>query len=158
MEGEIQPTKTLPSMVTQSIEKFPIEEISDEDLLYCRVHIAHIDSKKSDKKEKIMPRAFDPTPYESPDGLSTNWSNYSTALETKMDHKCPEKIGVVSFKVILVREIPLNVEHDPIWKPSENKYNQAHTLIKDIPPRKVNDLRITMKLRDICEWVIEIDT
>jgi hypothetical protein len=129
--------------------KFPIdiETIPDEDILYCRVHLSNIDKENG----KIKPSAFDPTPFENPDGLSVNWSKYSNAEQTKQEvtlfGKKVENYSVVSFLTLEVRNISLQVIH----KPTKNR---AHSLILNIPPRKQNDARITMLLRDICKWEI----
>lgn len=128
---------------------FQVEVIPDEDQLYCRIHFVNIDQKEGETR--IKPQAFDPTPYQNPDGLSTNWSKYSDAEKSKLNAIKPENYGVISFLVEKVRQIPLRVIHDPTQEPP---LNQAHTLILDIPPRKQNDARITMKLRDIAIWEI----
>lgn len=126
--------------------KFPIEDIPDDATLYCRVHFANIDKENA----KIKPAAFDPTPYDNPDGLSVNWSKYCLTPDQARQgsRKLPNEYGVVSFIVQKVREIPLGVVHDP------DDNNQAHSLILDIPPRKQNDAKIKMCLLGICKWEI----
>jgi hypothetical protein len=127
--------------------QYPIEEIPDQDLLFCRVH--HLNLYMENDNVRIKPQAFDPTPYppKTANGLSTNWSKYSSAEQTKTDARVPENYAVVSFLVQKVRDIPLSVVHSPTK-------NQAHTHILDIPPREQNDAKITLKLRDICKWEI----
>ncbi len=143
-------------------EKFPIEEIPDDDIVFLRIHFCNIDFEELDEKRKLRPVAFDPKPTNK-DGLSVNWSKYSSAEITKEEvkqqikrrtglPKNPDDFGVVSFNVGKVRKIvagtkPLAVIHQPTR-------NQAHSLICDIPPRKPNDLGVRMKLRDICRWEI----
>jgi hypothetical protein len=128
---------------------FPIEDISDESILFCRVHKHNIDIEKG----TIKPIAFDPTPYSSPDGLSVNWNKYATAEETKAmvidTGKKPENYDVISFEVKKVRNIPLKVIHKPTK-------NQAHSLILDIPAREANDARVTSILsdNDFFKWEI----
>jgi|WetSurMetagenome_2_1015567.scaffolds.fasta_scaffold60919_2 hypothetical protein len=126
--------------------KFPVENIPNNDLLYCRVHVTNTYYVK-DNQLVLKPQAFDPTPYDTLDGLSTNWSKYSDLAQTKHSAKKPQDNGVVSFIVQQVREIPLEVIHDPT-------NNRAHSLICGLPPRKSNDAKMTMKLRDICKWEI----
>lgn len=58
-----------------------------------------------------------------------------------------ENYSVISFITLSVRNISLEVIHSPTK-------NQAHSLILNIPPRKQNDARITMLLRDMCKWEI----
>ncbi len=134
--------------------EFLIEEIPNEDLLYCRIHEVNIDHEEMDANKKIKLIAFDPHPKGSTQ-MSTNWNKYSTPLALKELAKVPEKNGVVSFLVDSVRKIPypLQVIHNPIS--TESFRNQAHALILDIPPRK-NDIGIRVKLRDICTWEIPI--
>jgi hypothetical protein len=133
---------------------FPIEEIPNEDLLYCRIHEVNIDQEEIDSRKKIKLIAFDPHPKGSTQ-MSTNWNKYSTPLALQQLAKMPEKNGVVSFLVDAVRKIPypLQVVHDPIS--AEQFRNQAHALILDVPTRK-NDIGIRVKLRDICSWEILI--
>jgi hypothetical protein len=137
-----------------TIMEFPIEEIPNEDLLYYRIHEENIDKDVTHPNQRIKPIAFDPHPKGSTQ-MSTNWDKYSTPLELQQLAKVPEKNGIVSFSVEKVRNTPnpLQVIHDPIL--IEHFKNQAHALIFDLPPRK-NDIRIRVKLRDICTWEIPI--
>jgi hypothetical protein len=137
-----------------NVLEFPIEDIPNEDLLYCRIHEVNIDHEETDIFKKIKLIAFDPHPKGSTQ-MSTNWHKYSTPLMLQQLAKVPEKNGVVSFPVEAVRKIPypLQVIHDPIS--TELFRNQAHSLVLDIPPRK-NDIGIRVKLRDICSWEISI--
>jgi hypothetical protein len=134
--------------------EFPIEEIPNQDTLYCRVHTVNVDYEEPDPKKRIRLIAFDPHPKGSTQ-MSTDWNKYSTPLKLQQLAKMPEKNGVVSFNVGEVRQTPypLHVIHDPIC--TENLKNQAHTLVLDIPERK-NDIGIRIKLRDICAWEIPI--
>jgi hypothetical protein len=133
---------------------FPIEEIPNEDSLYCRIHEVNIDQEEIDLYKKIKLIAFDPHPKGSTQ-MSTNWNKYSTPLALQQLAKVPEKNGIVSFPVEAVRKIPypLMVIHDPIS--AELFRNRAHSLVFDIPQRK-NDIGIRVKLRDICSWEIYI--
>ncbi len=131
-----------------------IEIIPDEDKLFCRVHKNLINTEGD-----ILPRAFDPTPYppEIPDGLSVNWSKYSSAQETqvqvKANNKNPQDYAVVSFTAGAVRGIgSVGVTHDP------KEDNLAHSLITGIPPRKSSDTRIIRELQKQAQqsWEINI--
>lgn len=123
-----------------------IEIIPDQDIVFRRVHRNHVDGDNM-----VMPVAF-PT---EEDGLSVNWSKYSTPENTKNESvsfgKDPSNYGVISLPVITVREIPLRVIHSP------RPHNLAHSSILDIPPRKPNDLGIRLKLRAASTWEILID-
>lgn len=131
---------------------FPQESIDDNSILYCRIHKTNIDASKQGKA-RIKPAAFDPTPYEEPDGLSVNWNKYANAQSTRDEvinrNKLPSNYGVASFVARDVRAIPLRVIHKPTR-------NQAHSLILDIPPRIENDARKVLKLIDIYSWEIFI--
>lgn len=137
------------------LSTFPIEEIPNSGLIYCRIHTVNIDHEEPDPYKKIKLIAFDPHPKGSTQ-MSTNWNKYSTPLELQQLAKVPEKNGIVSFVVEDVRKTPypLHVIHDPIL--TEHFKNQAHTLVLDIPERK-NDIGIRVKLRDICSWEIPIE-
>jgi hypothetical protein len=134
--------------------EFPIEEIPNEDLLYCRIHEVNIDREEIDPYKKIKLIAFDPHPKGSSQ-MSANWNKYSTPKDLQQLAKVPERNGIVSFLTDAVRKIPypLHVIHDPIS--TEEFRNQAHALVLDIPLRK-NDIGIRIKLRDICTWEIPI--
>jgi hypothetical protein len=125
-----------------------IEIIPDDDKLYLRVHKTNLDLNVLDDTLKIKLVAFD---QKGDDGLSVNWSKYSSKNDTIKMAKNPSDNGVVSFVVKLIRKIPLRVIHNPINFPT---LNQSHSLILDIPPRKPNDLGVRVKMRDICNWEI----
>lgn len=128
---------------------FEIEDIPNEHLIYLRVHRQNIDF--SDKS--IRPVAFD---LKGDDGLSCNWSKYSTPLSTQQQSlKNPHNNAVISFKVGIVRAIPfiLEVIHNPIQPPTPN---QAHSLITNMPPRKPSDLGFRAMLMEVFSWEIEL--
>jgi hypothetical protein len=133
-------------------DEFPIEEIPDIDFLFYCIHKTKIDFDEQDEKKKIKPLAFDPQPKGSTH-MSTDWSKYSTAIDAQNRRKVPADNGIVSFSVKDVRDIPLNVVHDPSI--TEHFKNRAHAIILEVPPRK-NDIGIRLKLRDICSWAIPI--
>jgi hypothetical protein len=141
-------------MPTETTEFFQKENIPDEDYLFYRIHKTKIDCDEEDAKKRIKLIAFDPQPKGSTE-MSTDWNKYSTPADAQNRARIPSDNGIVSFLVDKVRNKPysLIVEHDPTL--DEHFKNQAHAVIKDVPPR-VNDIGIRLKLRDICEWEIMI--
>jgi hypothetical protein len=96
---------------------WPVENIPDRDALFARVlqiHISH---------QKLQPGFFRP----HNGGMSVDWSEYSTASETRARGAARRKLtdyGVVSLVVGAVRRIDgLLVKHDPLDD------NRAHTNI-----------------------------
>ncbi len=107
-------------------QEWPQEEIPDEDILYMRVHRQQIRADGS----------FRPGAWQNHgEGMSTNWSRYSTPETTRNEvldlnridgrNRRPEDNAVVRMIVRDVREIPgQTVVHTPI--PS----NRAHTDVR----------------------------
>ncbi len=130
------------------------EDIPNEAAVFYRIHEQYIDKDESDEKRKIKPSAFDPFP--KPDGteMSVDWSKYSSAQLLKDRARKPEKNGIVSFNVALVREnpTPLKVEHRPTYPDPDNR---SHSIVFDVMPNS-NDPEIRIKLRRICQWEILI--
>jgi len=141
-------------MESKNFDVFPLEEIPDEDFLYYRIHKTKIDFDEFDEKKKIKLLAFDPQPKGSTE-MSTDWSKYSSPMESQNRAKVPADNGIVSFHVFKVRNspYPLTVRHDPTL--SEHFKNRAHAIILEVPPRN-NDIGVRLKLRDICCWEIPI--
>lgn len=127
---------------------YPIEHIPDEDHIYMRIHKANIDASIVDDNEKILIGAFN---IKGDDGLSVNWSKYSSPSETI---KNPDVNGVVSIGVRNIRDVSLNVIHDPISTLTID--NRAHSLIIGIPPKNPSKLATRIMLRDMCKWEIKI--
>ncbi len=128
-------------MVGEVLTGWPKEHIPDEDTLYMRIHRTWFD-----EDNKIIPKAFQ----NHGGGMSTNWSKYSTAEQTRdevaMYGKNPEDNAVGAFIVGNVREIPRqSVEHTP------TPDNRAHT---DVPGEKDNEVRVL--LRRQCKLVIRL--
>jgi hypothetical protein len=124
-----------------------VQDIPDEHLVYMRVHKQNIDFKESNPNRMIRPVAFDP---KGGEGLSVDWSKYSTAEATLQRAKTPESNGIISMPISGIRSnpFPLNVLH----KPEETNY--SHSEIFGIPPRKPSDLGIRIKLMDLSKWEI----
>lgn len=71
--------------------EFPIEEIPNQDTLYCRVHTVNIDYEEPDSKKRIRLIAFDPHPKGSTQ-MSTDWNKYSTPLKLQQLAKCQKRM------------------------------------------------------------------
>ena len=52
-----------------------------------------------------------------PEGMSTDWSKYSTPDESRNRAGNPSDNGIVSFVVEKIWAIDLTVEHDPLYDP-----------------------------------------
>lgn len=145
-----------------SNSKYPIEKISDSNQLFLRINKAHLYTDISDEKQMIKPTAFNAQPVsKGAKDLSVNWSKYSTPQKTRdeVKHfknkrgipKDPGDYGVVSFVVLPVRKIGLEVIHKP------SRSNQAHSIIYPVPPMKNHrDTALRLKLRDLCKWEIKL--
>lgn len=104
-----------------------IEEIPNEDALYYRIHQSYL------VRGELKPGAF----REIEDGMSTDWSKYSTPLESRSRAKKPEQNGIVRLNVGSLRQLKLTIVHAP------SKDNRAHSLVKG-----VDDVEIRLKLLD----------
>jgi len=97
-----------------------IEQIPDHDRLFLRVHITWVPDRK------IVPGIF----REHGGAMSVDWEKYSTAEETRLRGRDPEKNGVVSLVAGAVRAIEqMTVEHEPI------RSNRAHSGIHGLNSR-----------------------
>ena len=106
---------------------WPIESIPNEDSLFMRVHRTWFTPDGS-----IIPRAFQ----NHGGGMSTDWSRFSTATETR-GRKSPIDNAVVSMEVGLVRAVPgQTVEHTPLAD------NRAHT---DVRGEKDEEARVLLR-------------
>lgn len=93
--------------------------IPDEHSVYSRVHINFCP-----EGDKIPPSCIKNTP-EGHDGMSCDWSHYSTPKQTRDRGKqSPENYRVADFSVGKVRTVPdQRVEHTPSLR------NRAHSTI-----------------------------
>lgn len=103
------------------------EPFGNDYLLFRHIHKTFI---KDRDPQMISPSAFkDP----NGEGISTDWSKYSTPRETqKRSKRNPlEEYGVVSLKVREIREKEelnkLTIEHAPDQKTKYYEGNRAHT-------------------------------
>lgn len=116
---------------------WPIEEIPDDDSLYMRIHKNNIG-----EDGQPNPGAF----RDHEGGMSTNWSKYSTAEDTRNQAKNPSVNGVVKCKAGTVRSIStLHVLHTP------EVNNRAHT---DVVGEKTPQVRV--ELRRLFRWEIPL--
>jgi hypothetical protein len=100
------------------------EPISDDALLYMRVHKNNLDSNG-----EPIPGAFRNQPTRV-DGMSTDWNKYSTPEECQARARTPEVNAVIVLPVAEVRKIAdQKVEHTPIYSPLSEPpvLNRAHT-------------------------------
>jgi hypothetical protein len=81
------------------------------------------------------------------DGMSTDWSKYSTPIETQQRASEPAANGVVSWRVVYVRSIGQSVNHTP--RPE----NRAHA---DVIGAK--DVEVRLKLLREIRWEINPPT
>lgn len=116
------------------------EEIPDMDDLFMAVHRGHFESNGT-----VAPAAF----RNHGDGMSTNWSKYSSPDETRQRMKKPADNAVVVMNVGTVRAIPgQRVVHSPLLS------NRAHT---DVQGNKSRDPEVRVKLRRASEIIIPLE-
>ena len=119
---------------------FPHEAIPDSDKLFQRVHKAHFRHGKL-----ALSMVFN----NHGEGMSTDWSKYSSARKTKENAiiygKNPENYGVIKMNVGVVKAIKQQtVKHTP--KPE----NRAHTDV--IGPK---DQEIRLRFNRAYNWAIK---
>ncbi len=78
--------------------------------------------------------------------MSVNWSKYSSSLTSKQRTKIPANNAVLGLNVGKVREIPMEVKHDP--KPD----NRAHSLVIGLDTDKRKKARLRDELALIATW------
>jgi hypothetical protein len=128
---------------TDFIGPWPAEALPDDGLLYYRVH------RTQAVGNAVRPGAFANRPNarpSPPNGMSTSWTKYSTAVETQQGGRIPSDNGVVSLIAAAVRGIGgQTVEHTP------RQENRAHT---DVFGEKSPEVRL--KLARLVNWVIPV--
>jgi hypothetical protein len=112
------------------------EHIPDEDWLYHRVHENHFR-----KGDDLPPSAIGNTGFCIPPGMSTDWSKYSTPVQTKNRGKQPpENYRVIKMMVGDVRNITEQVvQHTP------SEENDSHTTIYGPKDSKHPEIRVKFK-------------
>lgn len=129
------------------------DPIPETDQVYMRVHRTYLENSKL-PPGSIPPGAFSPKP-KLTDGLSVDWSKYSSAADTRTRQGNPQSVGVVSMEVGSVRAVsPLEVLHDPIQQGGKEKPNRAHSLIQGI---QANKTKLRAKLSQIASWEIPFE-
>lgn len=125
---------------------WPKEEIPDEAAVFMRVHRNFIQG------EELGPNTF----RDHGRGMSVDWSNYSTPLETQGRARNPNDNAVISMVVGHIRLIEgLVVEHDPIQENGTDETgkpiqpNRAHS---EVLGEKTTERRL--KLSRIWKWEI----
>jgi len=117
------------------------ENIPDIDTLYMRVHKGWFNEDGT-----INPGVF----RDRGDGMSTDWSKYSTPGDTCNRAKTPEENSVISMNVGEVRTIPNQlVRHTP----DEKLNNRAHTdVVGNKEPKSNPEARV--RFSRICQMSI----
>lgn len=118
-------------------KSFNIENIPDAGQLFMRVHKNFCIDGQS-----ILPGVF----RDHEGTMSTDWSKYSIAEQTKSRGRIPEDNGVIVLSSVgdIRKKQPLMVNHSPIY-PS----NRAHT---DVVGDKDEEVRIHLKRHS--QWVV----
>lgn len=120
------------------MSSWPEESIPDADPLFMRVH------KQWRRGDGVSPGAFK----DHNSGMSTDWSKYSTAEETRARATKPEVLySVVQMNVGDVRKVPNQVVRHT---PDVARNNRAHTDV--IGDKKAEEIRV--KLRRIAVLVL----
>ena len=132
-------------MAQSSVDWSP-EFIPDQDVLYLAVPNLYL---KVDNTH-ISKSCFKP----KGEGLSTNWSKYATAQETRDQRSIPGNFGVLQMGVGAVRNVthndPLKVEH----KPDPSRNNRAHSEIMGLRTTRSDLNEIRTALKSISKWAI----
>jgi len=129
----------------------PYENFLDSHFFYRAVH-KNLWEKWSDLN-KIYPNFFSLD--QAINGLSVDWSKYSTPEFTLKSRLTPELTtnGIVELNVgkikstIEDRSLPISIKHTPIKAPP---INRAHTILEGIG--KINRAKIKMKLSETAQW------
>lgn len=124
------------------------EEIPNADVLFYRVHRNDLDEQGRPKPGAFRNRPPEGQPLTSQDGMSTDWSRYSSAQNLLQRAKTPTNNIIVAMVVGEVRQIPeQTVEHTPI-APNElmPEGNRAHA---DVRGPKKNSPESRLKFREI---------
>ena len=115
-------------MADQSgLTPWPVERIPDSDSLYMRVHRAWLKPNGNVARGAFQNHGR---------GMSTDWSKYSTAEDTRGRGKSPPDNAVVRMVAGQVRAIPgQRVEHSPLLE------NRAHA---DVVGEKDTEIRVLL--------------
>ncbi len=125
------------------------EPISDDAILYMRVHKNNLDANG-----EPIPGAFRNHPTRT-DGMSTDWKEYSTPEDCRARARTPTDNAVIILPVAAVRKIPgQTVEHTPIYEPLAEPpvFNRAHT---DVFGEKTTEARF--HFMKVCSFAIRLE-
>ena len=122
-----------------------IEHVPDGDLLFMRVHRNNIVDAKP------VVGVFINRGEGEQEGMSTDWSEHSTAEQTKLRARNPAwRGGVIQMVVADVRKLPRQkVEHAPLLD------NRAHTNVKGPKKESVEGTQVRYLFMRIWKWAIE---
>jgi len=119
------------------------EHVPDGDDTFMRAHSVHI------RRGALLPGVF----RVRDDGMSVDWSKYSTPEETRQRCREPLENAVVSLPVLKVRGIKgLDVKHAPVTPPEPP--NRAHSNVLGIPASGVQLTKTRLLLLDISSVLI----
>lgn len=128
-------------------EPWPIDDIPDADLLFMRVH------KNEIQGGKPIPGVFRNRREGDQEGMSTDWSQHSTAQQTKLRAMNPAwRGGVIEMVAGHVRKIPRQtVVHAPLPD------NRAHTNVKGSKSGSVEGTQVRYLFMRVWRWAIEYE-
>lgn len=124
--------------------KWPVEDIPDGDLLYRRVHVNLLPANKTDGT--IPPGAF-----LGIEGISVDWSKYSTASDSLARSRQPAMTGIIQILAGDVRRFKeLSVIHAPLDD------NRAHSNINGFTKcDRITRTDLRKMLSRNASWIIE---
>lgn len=128
-------------------EHWPKQQVPDGDLLFMRVHSSYI------KDGKPNAGVFVNHGEGEQEGMSTDWSEHSTAQQTILRAPKPNwKGGVIQMVVGDVRKLPRQtVEHAPLPD------NRAHTNVKGPKKESVEGTQVRYLFMRIYRWAIKYE-
>jgi hypothetical protein len=129
-------------------DRWPVEEIPDDDTLYMRVHRQWMNDGS------VLPGCFQNRPDEATGAMSSDWAKYATTEETRQRARRPEMNAVIALNAGQVRAIPeQHVVHSPVQHDPVLPDNRAHT---DIAGPKEADPEIRRLFVRIASLVIAL--
>jgi hypothetical protein len=128
-------------------EHWPTEQIPDVDLLFMRVH------KNDIQNGQPIPGVFKNRGEGEQEGMSTDWSKYSTPEQTKLRAiNQAWRGGVIQIVVGEVRKVPRQtVEHAPL------RENRAHTNVKGPKKGGIEGTQIRYLFMRTWSWAIKYE-
>ncbi len=123
---------------------WPVESIPDTDWLFRRVHVHLLSNRQN--QENIPPIVF-----WDHNGISVDWSKYSTPNESRQRAKDPSQNGIIQIGVQAILSFrSLSVVHAPIQE------NRAHANILGMHNcSKVDQTDIRKRLARIAQWALK---